>query len=244
MIQTKIPIVLQIEEMVKDVPGWTPLDQLHTLFTLVFSGAQLPGEIVEIGSWCGRSTVALGLAAKMTGVKGLHCVDLFPEKGDWIEGENGVRWFQVVVEGETLVAYKNQPVWKEPFERDIAPLYEHQNGIYDIFQQTMKKTELTDVVKAYRGNSAMFIKNVPRDFQCKLLFLDGDHSYSAVSSDIQNMEPFLVEHGWICFDDAFSHYEGVNRAITEHIIESGKYGPCQQMTRKLFVARKNSTTRK
>jgi hypothetical protein len=50
----------------------------------------------------------------------------------------------------------------------------------------------------------------------------------------------LLPGGWICFDDAFSHYDGVNRAIQDKVINSGRYELCQQMTRKLFVARRRN----
>ena len=52
------------------------------------------------------------------------------------------------------------------------------------------------------------------------------------------MKPRLVNGGWICFDDAFSCYEGVNQAIRELILADPQFDLCQQMTRKLFVARK------
>jgi hypothetical protein len=51
------------------------------------------------------------------------------------------------------------------------------------------------------------------------------------------VERFLLPGGWICFDDAFSSYAGVDQAITELVINSGNYQQCQQLTRKLFVAR-------
>ena len=33
MLQTKIPLINQIKEWVKDIHGWSPIDQLYTLFT-------------------------------------------------------------------------------------------------------------------------------------------------------------------------------------------------------------------
>jgi len=62
-----------------------------------------------------------------------------------------------------------------------------------------------------------------------------------VCEDIERIERFLVPGGWISFDDAFSHYDGVNRAITDRIINSPTYELCQQMTRKLFVARRKTS---
>jgi predicted O-methyltransferase YrrM len=69
------PISTQIEEAVKDIPGWSPPDQLMALFTLAYSSSHLPGDILELGSWCGRSAVALGLAVKLTRKGKVHCVD-------------------------------------------------------------------------------------------------------------------------------------------------------------------------
>jgi len=72
----------------------------------------------------------------------------------------------------------------------------------------------------------------------KFAFIDGDHGYDAVCKDIENVERYLVPGAWICFDDAFSSYEGVSRAIQDMIINNPEYSFGQQMTRKFFVARK------
>jgi hypothetical protein len=84
-------------------------------------------------------------------------------------------------------------------------------------------------------------EDAPSSLRCKLAFIDGDHSYEAVTADIAAVERFLVPGGWICFDDAFSCYEGVDRAISDRIINSGRYDRCQQVTRKFFVARRMPT---
>ncbi|MCK5504177.1 MAG: class I SAM-dependent methyltransferase [Thermodesulfovibrionia bacterium] len=232
------PLITKIEEIVKDVPGWSPTDQLYTLFNLVYLNPDLQGNIVEIGSWCGRSTSVLGLAARLIGNTNIICIDLFPEKSDWQQNEDGSYSFEVTIGDQKYTAFNSQTVWKEPFERDIAPLYNKHNGIYDIFMETVNKNNLSDIVTPHKGTSDMINKIIPEDFKCKLAFLDGDHSYEAVCQDIKNVEPFLVEGGWICFDDAFSSYEGVNQAITDLIINNSNYELCRQMTRKFFVARK------
>lgn len=231
-----IPIIKQIEETVKQIPGWSPVDQLYTLFNLVFLTGPLDGDIVEIGSWCGRSAVVLGMASLITGKTKIHCIDLFPEKDDWKENADGSFSFDVTINGKTYGGYQEQTVWREPFLKDIAPLYEKFNGVYDIFIQSIRTKELDDIVVAFKGDSNDFFSKAPNTFKCKLAFVDGDHSYIAVCNDISNIEKHLVMGGWICFDDAFSHYEGVNRAIQDKIINSGNYAHCQQMTRKFFVA--------
>lgn len=233
-----VPIASQIEQAVKDIPGWSPLDQLMTLFTLAFSCSHLPGDTLELGSWCGRSAVVLGLAAKLTGKGKVHCVDLFPEKNDWYQNADGTYSFVVELDGKKYGAHGEQTVWAEPFLRDIEPIYERFNGTLEAFKLAISANNLNDYVSANRSDLEGFSKKVASDFAIRLAFIDGEHSYRAVAKDIQIIERYLVSDGWICFDDAFSSYHGVNEAIQLHIIESGKYKNCQQMTRKCFIAQR------
>jgi hypothetical protein len=76
------------------------------------------------------------------------------------------------------------------------------------------------------------------EYKCRLAFLDGDHGYEAVCKDIRNIDRHLAIGGWLCFDDAFTSYGGVSQAISDLIIPNPCYRNCQQMTRKLFIARK------
>jgi predicted O-methyltransferase YrrM len=230
------PMFAQIEKAVADVPGWTPLDELYTLFILAYFSAGTAGNIAEIGSWCGRSTSALGLAARLSGSTRLTCIDLFPEKADWTRNADGTYSFSVKLGGSTYGGYQDQTVWPEAFEAHHAKIYERYNGIYDAFKESIARNGLQDLVDAHRGDSDV-LRGFPED-SYRLAFLDGDHSYDAVCKDIRNVDRVLVRGGWICFDDAFSHYEGVNQAISDLIIASPDYELCQQMTRKLFIARK------
>lgn len=233
-----IPAIRQIEEAVKDVPGWSPLDQLYTLYCLVSLSPDLSGDIVEVGSWCGRSTTAMGLAARIVGNTLLHCIDPFPEKGDWKQNADGSYSFETEIDGRKIAGYREQTVWKEPFEKDIAPVYEKHGDVLCVFRETMERNGLLDLVRPFRGDTEMWKEVVPAGFRCRLAFIDGDHGYEAVCRDIRNIDPFLVDGGWICFDDAFSGYAGVDRAITELVVSNPSYEQGRQMTRKCFVARK------
>ena len=235
------PIVDQIETIVREVPGWSPVDQLLTLFNLAYINKDIPGDIVEIGSWCGRSAVVLGMAARLLGNAKVHGIDLFPEKDDWKQNPDGSYSFQVRLNGSLLGGYQNQTVWKEPFEKDIAPIYQKHNSLLDLFRETISRNHLQDYVTPFRGTSTQFLNSAPENFRCRLAFIDGDHCYDAVCMDIRNVERILSPGGWICFDDAFSYYDDVNRAIQDGIIDNPSFELCQQMTRKFFVARKKAT---
>jgi hypothetical protein len=232
------PLLEQIEEVVRNIPGWSPIDQLFTLFNFVLSTSNIDGDVLEIGSWCGRSAAVLGLAARMTGGTRVHCIDLFPERSDWYQNSDGSYSFKVCISGKTFGGHVDQTVWEEPYLRDIAPLYEHRDSVYEIFQQSVADCGISDLIHAHRGDSTSFFASVDASFKCRVAFLDGDHSYAAVCGDIRNVDRHLVSGGWICFDDAFSHYDGVNRAIADLIIANPKYDLKQQMTRKCFAARK------
>ncbi|WP_411877829.1 class I SAM-dependent methyltransferase [Polaromonas sp. YR568] len=231
------PIIQSIEKSVKDVPGWTPIDQLYSLFVLAVSTTGLKGDILELGSWCGRSAIALGLAARLMKETKVMCVDLFPEKSDWYENKDGSYSFKVTIGDKLFDAYHEQTVWKEPFERDIVPVYQRNESLLETFRQCVANQSLDDIVTPFRGDLALFSKEGPQDFKCKLAFIDGDHSYEAVCGDIARVEKYLVPGGWICFDDAFSSYEGVNKAISDKIIANPRYSFAQQFTRKFFAAR-------
>jgi predicted O-methyltransferase YrrM len=230
-----------MEEISRSIPGWTPVDQLYTLFAMVLMTSEIEGDVLELGSWCGRSSVAMGLAAKLCGNTRLCCVDLFPEKDDWHQNHDGSYSMTMTIDGIIIRAYHDQTVWKEPFERDIAPLYFNHRGVLEIFQETVAQHGLQDIVIPYRGTLAAFMKAMPMQSRFRLAFIDGDHGYEAVSADIGLVDHVLVPGGWICFDDAFTSYQGVDRAVEELIIANPGYELGQQMTRKLFVARKRLT---
>ena len=234
------PISAQIEDAIRDIPGWSSLDQLLSLFTLAFSSAHLYGDILELGSWCGRSAVALGMAARLTGHTKVHCVDLFPEKNDWYKNADGTYSFTVSLNGKTYGAYQHQTVWEEPFERDIARMYERWPGTLDAFNHFIALNKLSDCVTPHKMDMETFAVSSTGDFRLRLAFIDGDHSFDAVCNDIEIVERFLLPGGCICFDDAFSSYEGINEAIRVKIIESGNYSHFQQFTRKFFVAQRKS----
>lgn len=232
------PAVAQIEEAVLDIPGWTPLDQLYSLFLGVCLTAPLGGDVIELGSWCGRSAVVLALAARLTGKCKVVCVDLFPSRDDWKQNADGSYSFKVTLDGVDYRGYEDQTVWQEPFERDLAPLYREHENLADVFRDTVSRKGFSDIVTSIRGTSDFLVRSLAPDFRCRLAFVDGDHSYDAVCRDIGNISRYLVPGGLIFFDDAFSYYDGVNRAIQDRIIASPDFDLAQQVTRKCFLARK------
>lgn len=230
-----------IKNEVLSVPGWSPEDQLQALFSLTLASGHLPGDVLEVGSWCGRSAVVLAAAAIRSGTSMIQCIDPFPEKGDWYQNPDGSYSMRVRVGDQVIGGYQDQTVWKEPFERDIAPLYERNESVRAIFDSSVSRFNCADRVRAFRGTLAMFASlKEASAFRCRLAFVDGDHGYEAVRADIDLISRWLVPGGWICFDDAFTGYAGVDRALEEGVVSSPAFDIKQQVTRKMFVARRRA----
>jgi Methyltransferase domain len=230
------PVTETIDRIVTNVPGWTPPDQLLALHEMAVITAPLGGDIIEIGSWCGRSAAVLGHAVATTGVGQVWAIDLFPRATDWRTNADGTHSFSVDVASETVGGYEDQTIWDEPFRRDIAPVYARCDSVLDAFNATIAAEGLERTVTAFRGTGTMFANQAAAGLKARLVFVDGDHSYGAVCADIAAMEKLLVPGGWIGFDDAFTCYEGVSAAIRGRILGAGRYQYAHQVTRKLFVA--------
>lgn len=230
----------RLERIVANVPGWSPAEELFSLYHLALTTAALGGDVLEIGSWCGRSAVALAMACERAAAGGVYACDLFPTRDDWWRNADGTYSFAVEVDGRRLGAYEEQTVWAEPYERDIAPLYNRAHGILDVFRAALLEFGVADLVTPIRGDSNTLVQCLQVDTRLRLAFVDGDHGFEAVCQDVENIERYLLPGGWIAFDDAFTSYEGVDRAITKKIIESPRYDSGVQLTRKMFAARRLS----
>jgi len=146
----------------------------------------------------------------------------------------------VEVNGHRHHGYQEQTVWSEPFHEQLAPRYDETPAILAAFEANIRSRGLADVVGAHRGTTATFAVAAGADLRARLLFIDGDHGYRAVVRDIDRLTPFLVTGGWICFDDAGSGYEGVDRAIADRIVNNPVFDLARQMTRKCFAARRSA----
>lgn len=228
----------RLEQVAADVPGWSPVEELFSLYHLALTTAPLLGDVLEIGSWCGRSTIALALACRRTPGRRVIACDLFPEREDWRQNADGTYSFRVQLGEREFAAYESQTVWQEPFERDIAPLYAANSSLRGLFESYLERYQCADVVDVVRGDSNILCAGLAPERRFGLAFVDGDHGYEAVCQDIANIERHLLPGGWLAFDDAFTSYDGVNRAITDRVCLSPAYADGAQFTRKMFAARR------
>lgn len=226
-----------LARVAESIPGWTPLEQLFALYATVAFDQSQSADIVEVGSWCGRSTIALGLAAKYAG-RQLHAVDIFPERDDWIRNPDGTWSIRTLIDDTVVNACDIQTVWNEAFENSILPVYADDFSPRLRLERGLDQFGVRDWVQVHRATGEMFRLKRP-GLRIGTLFLDADHSEASVRADIEGFLPMMEPGACMCFDDAFTVYDGIDRAITDALIS--RFPPVMaagsQLTRKLFSAR-------
>jgi len=194
--------------------------------------------VIEVGAWAGRSSIALALANQRNKDCRTVSIDLFPSKEDWRREPNGSYSMSVEINGQVRAGYQTQNVWHTPFVNDVLPTYKNCSDLLKIWSNNIDKAGLKDSVIPYRGTINDFLGDNP-DERIKLAFLDGDHGYEALMQDIQAVKQALSPNGWLCFDDAYTCYEGVDQALNE-LTRDPDFDHFQKVGRKLFIARKKS----
>ncbi|RCV51129.1 class I SAM-dependent methyltransferase [Marinitenerispora sediminis] len=163
--------LLRVAESTK---GFMPTDEGVALYETALAHACL-GPVVEIGSYCGRSTVFLGAAALRTGAT-VVAVDHHHGSEEHQEG-----WEY------------HDPALVDPATGRLDTLGE--------FRRTMAAAGLDDHVIAVVGRSA----EVARLWSAPLgmVFIDGGHTEEAAQADYAGWSPHLRPGGALVIHDVF-----------------------------------------
>jgi predicted O-methyltransferase YrrM len=163
-----------IPEFISEVKGFLAEEEGLKLFELAFEACSL-GPCLEVGSFCGKSTVYLGIACKIKG-KTLFTIDY--HRGSE-EQQPGQTYFD-------------------------SELLDGRTGLIDsfpYFRTTIQRAGLEEFVVPMITKSNV----VARDWATPLglVFIDGGHSYEAVVTDYRCWCPHLLPGGFFVFHDIF-----------------------------------------
>jgi len=156
--------------------GFMPADEGDALYAAaVAAGLAVGGPMVEVGSYCGRSTVWLGAAARAAGTV-VFAVD--HHRGS---EENQAGW------------QHHDPTLVDPRTGRIDTL--------PMFRATMHDAALEDVVVAVVGHSP----TVARYWSTPLsvLFIDGGHGEDPARLDYQGWSQHVAVGGTLAIHDVF-----------------------------------------
>jgi MMP 1-O-methyltransferase len=168
------PRVAQLFALADKVTGFMPADEGRALYQAAaryFDG----GVGVEIGTYCGKSTVLLGAAAELRDSV-LHTVD----------HHHG--------------SEEHQPGW----EYHDASLVDPATGRFDTlpaFRRTLDEAGLDDHVVAVVGKSIVVAAAWRTPLQ--LLFIDGGHSQAAAQQDFEGWAKWVAVGGALLIHDVF-----------------------------------------
>lgn len=198
-----------IKHTIDTIPGFTEYEELLALYLCARSSS---GNIVEIGSWCGRSAVVLAKASKHN----VYCVDLFPSLEDW-QQNNDSTWS---ISDRAYI--KNFSIFDKTFRDRFLPVYQSDLSLYDIF---VENTSCFSNIIPICGT----VDNLP-DVLVSFAFIDGNHDTDGVYQDILAIKKRLTIGGIIAIDDF--HFNSVKQAVLD-----SNFSDIELITRKLVLCR-------
>lgn len=156
---------------VAEVTGFMPVDEGAALYDTALGA--VPGTWLEIGTYCGKSTLLLGSAAREVGAS-------------------------VVTVDHHHGSEENQPGW----EWHDATMVDPRSGRLDTFPYFRPVLDsLSEVCAAVVGSTAQVATWWSSPVQ--LLFLDGNHTEETAQHDYRAFAPFVAPGGLLLVHDVF-----------------------------------------
>ena len=165
------------------------------------------GDLVEIGTWWGKSAFVLARFAACYRLGRLLCVDPWSD-ADLIQGdESGL------VDSSSVTADAQEAF--EVFAMNLSP-YAHG----DINYLRMRSVEAVEVYRRIKVVVSEEFGRTEYRGRISLLHIDGNHGYAAAKADIDGWTPLVMPGGWIVIDDYLWPYgDGPRRAADEFLTQ-------------------------
>ena len=179
--------------------GFMPDDEGLALHDAALDAATV-GPLLEVGTYCGKSAVYLGAAARERGTVAFT-----------VDHHRG--------------SEENQAGW----EHHDTALVDPRTGRIDtvpVFRRTIEDAGLEDVVVAVIGDSP----TVARHWQTPLglCFIDGGHAYDAAFADYEAWARHVAPGGVLVFHDVFEDPADGGQApflVWKEAVASGRFTP-------------------
>ena len=173
-------------EHARNAIGFMPDDEGLALHQAGRDAASI-GPLLEIGTYCGKSAIYLGAAAREGGTI-LYTVD--HHRG----------------------SEENQAGWEHHDERLVDPRTGRMDTL-PFFRRTIEDAGIEDVVVAVIGAST--IVAVHWETKLGLLFIDGGHAFEVALADYERWSPHVADEGLLAFHDVFERPEEGGQAPFE-----------------------------
>ena len=175
-------------KVAQEVKGFLPQNEADALYSAATS-LEVKGPLLEVGSYCGKSTIYLGSAAQQMG-RVLYALD----------------------------HHRGSEENKSGWEHHDPELIDQRMGVMDtlpFFSRAIFDAGLEDSVVALVGQSEVIAINwaTPLAF----LFIDGGHGDDPAKADFNGWVPKVKEGGLLAIHDVFPDEKDGGRPPYEHI---------------------------
>ncbi len=169
-----MPIEARLLDVARSVKGFMPDAEGAALYEAARLGGAV-GPLLEIGTYCGKSAIYLGAAAREAGTV---CFTVDHHRG----------------------SEENQPGWQHHDPEVVDPATGRMDTL-PFFRRAMHDAELEDVVVAIVGHSVPVARvwRTPLGF----LFIDGGHAEDVAMADYEGWSRHLVARGVLAIHDVF-----------------------------------------
>ena len=186
-------------EVARAAKGFMPDDEGLALNATGRDAAPV-GPLLEVGSYCGKSAVYLGAAARAAGTV-LFSVD--HHRG----------------------SEENQAGW-EHHDPELVDAATGRMDTLPFFRRTIERAGLEDVVVAVVGDSPAIAAHWRTPLG--LVFVDGGHALDVVVADYEAWSPHVAAHGVLVFHDVFEDPRDGGQApfeVWKRAVASGMFTP-------------------
>lgn len=170
----------------EDIPGMCDHEKVRALYEICRHCP--PGDIVEIGSWWGKSAFVLLRLAQSFGIGSLLCVDPWSD-AHLVQNDAGALV-------DTLSAQFSAEEAFEVFQVNLLP--------YSADDVNYLRLPSTQAAHQYETNKTVVspaFGSTCYSGQIALLHIDGNHAYESVQADLLAWRDHVVGGGWIVLDD-------------------------------------------
>lgn len=202
------------------IPGMCDDEKFHVL--LEIARHSVKGDIVEIGSWWGKSAFILAWMAQHFQIGNLLCVDPW-SNAHLVQKEKIVDSGSAKVDADEAL---------NVFQIGLLPFNaKHINYLrMTSAEAALRYAEERVIISEYFGETQYAGK-------ISILHIDGNHAYEAVKADIAAWGGFVTAGGWIIFDDYMWPYGDGPRIAGDAFleIEGGRVETAFVMGGALFI---------
>ena len=189
--------MLYDEKIIKEIKGFMDSQEGRRLYDVADKASKL-GPCLEIGSYCGKSTIYIGSACrKNSGI--LFTIDHHRGSEEQQKGE-------------------------EYFDSDLFDEKEGRVDTFRHFRKAMELSNLEDWVVPIVSKSEITAKAWATPLS--LVFIDGGHSFETAFQDYTNFSQHIIPNGYLVIHDIFKNPEDGGQApydVYQYALKSGLF---------------------